>query len=81
MTEKLNVRLGNPQSTFFWNFAMLGDEVAVGGYWHPSRTMVLAIAFFGGPFAVLHELTCCFVLSSLTGWRIGWKAAAVPAKR
>jgi hypothetical protein len=54
---------------------------STGGYWHPSRTMVLTMAFFGGVFAALHELVCCFVWSSLTGWWIGRKAAALPAKR
>lgn len=67
MTEKLNTSLGNPLSMFFWNFAMLGTGLAVGGYWHPSRTMVETIAFFGGLFAMLHELVCCFVWCSLAG--------------
>lgn len=60
MTEKLNVSLGNPLSMFFWNFAMLGTGLAVGGYWRPSRPTVLTVAVVGGVFAVLHELVCCF---------------------
>jgi hypothetical protein len=81
MTEKLSVSLGSRLSMFFWNFAMLGTGLAVGGYWHPSRALVLTIASFGGLFAVLHELVCCFVWSSLTAWWIGRKAATLGAKR
>ena len=68
--------LGNPLSMFFWNSAMLGTGLAIGGYWHPPRTVVLTIAFFGGLITVLPELVCCFVWSSLTAWLIGRKAAA-----
>lgn len=77
MTERLNVSLGNPLSMVFWNFAMLGIGLTVGAYWHPSRAAVLTIASFGGLFAALHELVCCFVWSSLTAWWIGRKAAAL----
>jgi hypothetical protein len=66
---------------FFWNFAILGTGLTVGGYWHPSRATVLTISLASCVFAVLHELVCCFVWSSLTGWWIGKKAAALPAKR
>jgi hypothetical protein len=81
MAEKLSVSLGSPLSMFFWNFAMLGTGLAVGGYWHPSRAVALVIAALGGLFAVLHELACCFVWSSLTAWWIGRKAAALTTKR
>ena len=81
MTEKLSVSFGGPLPMFFWNFAMLGTGLAVGTYWHPSRAVILTTAFFGGLFAVLHELVCCFMWCSLTGWWIGRKAAALGAKR
>ena len=77
----MNASLGNPLSMFFWNFAMLGTGLAVGGWWHPSRVMILTMAFFAGLFAVLHALMCCFVWCSLTAWWIGRKAAAVSATR
>ena len=80
MTEQLNVSLGNSLSLFFWTFAMLGTGLAVGACWHPSRTMVRTIAIFGGVFAVLHELICCFEWCSLAAWWIGRKAAALTAK-
>ena len=63
------------------NFAMLGTGLAVGGYWHLSRGMILTIALLAGLFAVLHELVCYFVWCSLTGWWIGRKVAGLPAKR
>jgi hypothetical protein len=78
MIESLNVTLGNPLSMLFWNFAMPGTGLVMGGYLHPSLAMVLTIASFAGVFEALHELVCCFVWCSLTAWWIGKKAAALP---
>ena len=81
MTERLSVRLSNTLSMFLSNSAMLGTGLALGGWWHPSRVAILAVAFLAGVFAVLHQLVCCFVWCSLTAWWIGRKAAALPSKR
>jgi hypothetical protein len=59
---------------------MVGIGLAVGGYWHSSKAVVLTIASFGGLFAVRHELVCCFVGPSLTAWWIGSRAAALTNK-
>jgi hypothetical protein len=81
MAEKLNVNFGGPLPIFFWNFATVGTALAVGGYWHPSRTTIATIALLAGVFAVLHELVCCFMWCSLTAWWIGRRAAAIQTKR
>lgn len=81
MTESLNVSLSNTLSMFLSNFTMPGTGLALGGLWHPSRVEILTMAFFAGLFAMLHELACCFVWSSLTVWWIGKKSADLPVKR
>jgi len=81
MNEKLSVNLGNPLFMFFWNFAMLASGLAAGGYWHPSRAMMLGMAICAGVFAALHELVCCFLWCSVTAWWIGRKTAALAPKR
>jgi len=81
MTEKLSVSLGNPLFMFFWNFAMVAIGLAAGGYWHPSRAIMLTIAICAGVFAALHELVCCFLWCSVTAWWIGRKTAALRPQR
>jgi hypothetical protein len=71
MSEKLNVRLGNPLVMFFWSFAMLLVGIVIGEYWHPSRMRSVAIAAAAGAFTMIHELACCFVWCSLSAWLIG----------
>ena len=81
MTEKLNVRLGNPISMLFWSFAtlLIGDLIGVN--WHPSRKLALAIGLCAALFTVVHELVCCFVWCSLTAWWIGKRSAELDGKR
>ena len=55
--------------------------LAVGGHWHPSRAVALGIAALGGLFALLHELVCCFVWSSLRERWIDRKVGAFSEKR
>jgi hypothetical protein len=74
MSEKLNVRLGNPMVMFFWSFAMLLVGIAIGEYWHPSRMQSAAIAAAAGVLTMIHELVCCFVWCSLSAWWIGLRA-------
>jgi hypothetical protein len=58
MTERLNVRLGNPMAMFVWSFAMLLTGIFIGEYWHPSRLHSMAVALAAGVFAMAHELAC-----------------------
>jgi hypothetical protein len=81
MTERLNVRLGNLISMFFWTFAMFLIGYIAGVYWHPSRAFALSTAVAAGVFTVLHELACCFVWCSLTAWWIGRRSNAPHLKR
>lgn len=71
MTDKLNVRLGNPVVMFFWSFAMLLAGNVIGAHWHPSHRWAVALAVAAGVFTVVHELVCCFVWCSLSAWWIG----------
>jgi hypothetical protein len=80
MNERLNVRLGNPMTMFFWSFAMLLIGDVIGAYWHPSRVVALAIAVAAAVFTVLHELVCCFVWCSLTAWWIGRRSEALHSR-
>jgi len=81
MAEKLSVNFGGPLPMFFWNFAMVASGLAAGGYWQPSRAMMLTIAICAGVFAALHELVCCFLWCSVTAWWIGRNTAAFTPKR
>ena len=80
MAEKLSVNLGNPLFMFFCNFAMVAIGLSAGGYFHPSRAMILTIAICAGVFVMLHELVCCFLWCSVTAWWIGRKTAAFTPK-
>jgi hypothetical protein len=80
MTGKLSVNLGNPLFMFFWNFAMAGIGLSAGGYWHPSRAMIVTMAICAGVFAALHELVCCFLWCSVTAWWIGRNTSALTPK-
>ena len=71
MSEKLNLRLGNPMVMFFWSFAMLLMGIVIGERWHPSRMHSTAIAAVAGVFTMIHELASCFVWCSLSAWLIG----------
>ena len=81
MSEKLNVRLGNPMVMFFWSFAMLLVGIIIGEYWHPSRMHLVAIAAAAGAFTMIHELVCCFVWCSLSAWWIGRRTGELKGGR
>lgn len=80
MNETLSVNLGNPLFMFSWNFATVAMGLAVGGYWRPSRAVILTMASCAGVFAALHELVCCFLWCTVTAWWIGRKSAAITPK-
>jgi hypothetical protein len=42
MTERLDVRLGNPTAMFAWGFAMLLRGISIREYRHPSRLHSMA---------------------------------------
>ncbi len=81
MTDKLNVRLGNPMVMFFWASAMFLAGIVVGTYWHPTRAISVAVAVATGVFTMVHELACCFVWCSLTAWWIGLRSEELRSKR
>ena len=81
MTDKLNVRLGNPVVMFFWSFAMLLAGIVVGAHWHPSNAISVAVAVAAGVLTMVHELASCFVWCSLTAWWIGRRSEALLSKR
>ena len=50
MTERLNVRLGNPMTMSVWSFAMLLTGIFIGENWHPPRVHSMAVALAEGVF-------------------------------
>ena len=80
MNEKLNVRLGNPIVMIFWSSAMFLAGIAIGVYWHPSRTHSIVIAIAAGMFTMAHELVCCFVWRSISAWWIGRRMGGLKSR-
>lgn len=81
MSEGMQFTLNNPVGAFLSTFAMFLAGIVIGEYWHLPPAMVAVVTVLAAFAAVAHELFCCFVWSSLAGWWIGRRTAALERKR
>lgn len=77
MNEGMKISLSNPLGAFLGGFIMLLAGIAVGEHWHPSKTVVLALAILAAVLTAAHELLTCFRWCSLTAWWLGSRSAGL----